>query len=237
MTATAERSTASPRNIRDPCVAGASNATIRAKDIMTVDLVTVGPAASVHAIARLLAQKRISAVPVLEGETIVGIVSEGDLVRREELGTGDDASARTRGATAREAMTPHVVTVSEDTTLAEVAKTLETHRIRRVLVTARAKPVGIVSRADIVRALAARPEHPHAPTGRDDDMIRYQAIETLLAMPGTSAWATTVAVSRGAVELGGFIEDEAMRAPSRRAIESLPYVVSVADHRAILQPY
>lgn len=68
-------------------------------------------------------------------------------------------------------------------------------------------------------------------------MIRYQAVETLLSIPGTSPWATTVTVSHGIVELIGSVENEIIRDPSRIAIEVIPNVVEVRDYRAIMQPY
>jgi hypothetical protein len=68
-------------------------------------------------------------------------------------------------------------------------------------------------------------------------MIRYQAVETLLSMPGTSPWATTVTVSHGIVKLTGSVENEVTRDPSRIAIETIPDVIEVKDYRSIMQPY
>lgn len=68
-------------------------------------------------------------------------------------------------------------------------------------------------------------------------MIRYQVIETLLSIPGTSPWATTVTVSKGIVELNGTVENEVTRDPSRIAIEAIPEVVVVKDQRSVLQPF
>lgn len=88
-----------------------------------------------------------------------------------------------------------------------------------------------------MRALAARSEGSSSPSSRDDDMIRYQAIETLLSMPGTSPWATTITVKDGVIKLDGTVEIEKMREPSRIAIEAIPDVVEVRGRRAIIQPY
>ncbi|MBM3560073.1 MAG: CBS domain-containing protein [Alphaproteobacteria bacterium] len=230
--------------------AAATNAAIRAKDIMTTDLVTIGPDTAVRGIAKLLGERRISAVPVLDRGRLVGIVSDGDLVHRQELGTaieppprGDPdaavalAYARSHGMRAGDVMTHAVITVVEDAPLAEVARALEASGIRCVPVTRAGKLVGIVSRADIVRALAARPTGSWGPAGSDDDVIRYQVIEILVGMRGTSSWLTTVTVEHGVVRLAGSIEDEAAPAPSHAAIEGLPYVVAVEDCRAVMQPY
>lgn len=221
-------------------VAAASNVAIRARDIMTRKIVAVQPGTTVRRIAELLSESHISAVPVTDGGKLVGIVSEGDLMHRQELGTADETSARpakSHGMHARDVMTPHVVTVGEDTVLADVVKTMQSSHIRRVLVTRGDEPIGIISRANIMRALADRPEGSAGPSSRDDDMLRYQVIETLLSIPGTSPWATVVIVTRGVIDLRGSIEHEAVRDPSRIAIENIPGVVAVHDQRAILQPY
>jgi len=229
-----------------------SNLAIRARHIMTTKLTVVGPDTSVHAIARMLSDKHISVVFVIEYGEVVGVVSEGDLLHRVELGTDSESALPLRpnglanestsrqkveGMRASDVMSRNVVTLTQDAPLADVVRTLQANHIRRVPIVDGAMLVGVVSRADIMRALAARPEGSHGPTSKDDDMIRYQAIETLLSMPGTSPWATTVTVSNGIVQLDGNIEVEAVRNPSRIAIECIPDVVEVRDHRAVMQPY
>ena len=228
---------------------------MKAKDIMTTQVVTVGPEATVREIAVLLAEKGIRAVPVVDHGDVVGIVSEGDLIHRQELGTDEHRirsswfriiedpeaaaafEAKAHGMRARDVMTRDVISVPEHTSLAEVVDNMESNNIRRLLVMRGNKLVGIVGRANIVRALAARPEGAHAPVSSDDDQIRIKVIETLENMPGTSPWLTTVIVSNGVVDLYGTVEDEATHGPSRIAIENIPYVVRVKDHRAILRPY
>ena len=158
-------------------------------------------------------------------------------LRSIELESESTSRKKFEGMHACDVMTQDVVTRTEDASLADVVRTLQTNHIRRVPIVQGAKRVGVVSRADIMRALAARPEGPHGPRSKDDDMIRYQIMETLLSIPGTSPWATTVAVSNGIVELNGSIEVEAVREPSRIAIECIPDIVEVRDHRAVIQPY
>lgn len=218
-----------------------SNVTIRAKDIMTREhLVTVGPETHVHRVAELLSLNHISSVMVCDGYSLLGIVSEGDLLHRQELGTeGDDDSpghVKSHAMQAGQIMTRPLVTVTEETSLAEIVRALHTHHVRRVPVVQGDRLVGVVARADIVRALAARPAGATAPTSRDDDMIRYQVIDTLFSIHGTSPWATTVTVTDGVVELSGSVEDETVREPSRIAVEAIPNVVEVRDHRAIPVP-
>jgi len=228
---------------------------MQAKDIMTPQVITVGPDATVREIAVLLAEKGISAVPVVDHGEVVGIVSEGDLLHRQELGTDQhrrrsswlriaedrDAMAafdvKAHGMCAREIMTRNLITISEDAPLSEIADTLEGNNVKRLLVMRQKKLVGIVSRANIVRALAARPEGANAPVSSDDEEIRIKVIEVLKNTPGTSPWLTTVIVSNGIVNLYGTVEEEGKRDPSRIAIEKIQHVVEVRDHRSVLQPY
>ena len=228
---------------------------MKAKNIMTTEVFTVRPDATVRQIAAILVEKGISAVPVVDHGKVVGVVSEGDLLHRQELGTeiyrtrfswvslveNEEAiaafQAKEHGMQARDIMTRDVISISEDASLGEIADKLERNNIKRLFVTKNAKLVGVISRANIVRALAARPEGSQEPTSHDDDEIRFKVIETLEAIKGTSPWLTSVIVSNGIVYLYGTVEDETARDPSRKEIEKIPYVVEVHDHRAILQPY
>lgn len=219
-----------------------SNRGILAKDIMaSAELVTVDPQTTIHDIAKLLSDNHISSVLVVDKRSLLGIVSEGDLLHRQELGTDreDDSPAKvkSRAMHAGEIMTRDLVTVTEETSLADVVHALHANHVRRVPVVRGNRVVGMVARADIMRALAARPEGSTGPSNRDDDMLRYQVIETLLSIPGTSPWATVVTVVKGVVELHGSVEMEMTREPSRIAIEAIPDVIEVRDHRAIQQPY
>jgi len=228
---------------------------MQAKDIMTPQVITVGPDTTVREIAALLAEKGISAVPVVDHGEVVGIVSEGDLIHRQELGTDEyrrrsswlrivedrDAAAafeaKAHGMCAREVMTRNLITVSESASLSEIADTLEGNNVKRLLVMRQRKLVGIVSRSNIVRALAARPVGANAPVSSDDDEVRNKVMEVLKNMPGTSPWLTTVIVSNGVVDLYGTVEEEGKREPSRIAIEKIQHVIEVRDHRSVLQPY
>jgi len=143
---------------------------MKAKDIMTANVISVGPDVGVHDVAQLLLARHISAVPVVdESSRLLGIVSEGDLMRRAEIGTerprawwleligwrSDEDRVKDyihdHGHTAGEVMTGGVVTVTEDTDLGEIARLLERHRIKRVPVVRGRAVVGIVSRANRCR--------------------------------------------------------------------------------------
>src|SRR5688500_4301503 len=145
---------------------------MKASDIMTSPVITVGPDTAVRHIARLLFEHRISAVPVLEKGKLVGIVSEADLLHRHEIGTdrsvrnwwlqlvSADRSisdyVRSHATRARDIMTREVAAVTPDTPLAEIATLLEKRRIKRVPVLLDGRLAGIVSRSNLVQALAAK---------------------------------------------------------------------------------
>jgi CBS domain-containing protein len=152
---------------------------MQAKDIMTTTAVTVRPDASIPEIAHLLLERRISAVPVVDSAgRLLGIVSEGDLMRRPETGTERHPSwwlslvaspderamayVKAHGGHARDAMTRDVISVSEEASLADVVELLEKHHIKRVPVLRDGRLCGIVSRADLLHGLVARKAAPAA---------------------------------------------------------------------------
>lgn len=164
---------------------------MRAKDVMTSPIVTAGPQTTVPEIAKLLIERRISALPVVDqGERVIGIVSEGDLMRRVEntderhrswwlrlfSDPATDAAdfVKTHGRRAADVMTRDVVTVGEDTPLHEIAALLEERRIKRVPVVREGRVVGIVSRANLLHGLAARPADTPVRSA-DDEVIRVAA--------------------------------------------------------------
>jgi CBS domain-containing protein len=151
---------------------------MNARDVMTRVVVSVASDTPMRKIAALLLEKRISAVPVVDGNgALIGMVSEGDLTGRSEaerearqhwwltlLAEGEDLNPEFLTSlnypTARDLMSAPVISVREKTSLGEIAEILTEHRIKRVPVVRDGRVVGIVSRADLVRALAARPHTP-----------------------------------------------------------------------------
>ena len=227
---------------------------MQARDIMTEQVITVGPDTPVREIATLLLERHISAVPVVdEAGALSGIVSEGDLIHRREIGTEQrgrswwlrlfedttelaERYSKSHGAKARDVMTRDVVSVAETATVAEIAELLETKHIKRVPVTRDGALAGIVSRANIVRALAASRETPIEPASPDDQAIRRKIIDLLQSEPWGNCWNTSVFVSDGVVEFWGIVQSEAEREASRIAAESIAGVSSVRDRRG-LQPH
>jgi CBS domain-containing protein len=191
---------------------------MRAMDVMTTGVITVDPDTSVQAVAKLLSETGISGVPVVDAaDRLVGIVTEGDLLHRVETGTErrperltgrrrswwldtialDQELARdyvkSHGRTAKEVMTRDVISVTDTTELADVAMLLETKRIKRVPVVRDGKLVGIVSRANLVRVLAATKGEP-ADADSDDRTIRRKLLSELKRQEWFKIWTADIIV-------------------------------------------
>lgn len=219
---------------------------MQARDIMTPDVICVAPDTPLVDVVRTMLEHRISAVPVLEDGTLVGIISEGDLLRRVEthtdappsrwlelLHSGDMRAAdyvKTHGRRAAEVMTRAVITVGEDASVAQIARILASHRFRRVPVMRGERLVGIVSRANLLQALASRIAVPAEPLTMDDRRIR----DALLAEVAEQSWAApgdaSITVSDGIVHLWGTVESAARRQALVVTAENIPGVRGVEDH-------
>ena len=219
---------------------------MRARDIMTRTVITASPDATVADVAQKMVDQRISAIPVVGSDDhVIGIVSEGDLLRRAEIGTTVKRSrwleifitteqlarefAVANARFARDVMTTAVVSVAEDESLDEIAELLETHGIKRVPVLRYGKLVGIVSRADLVRTFAAGTATE--PAARADDAeISRRFRERLRSEPwANSAWVNYT-VRAGTVDLWGLVASEERRRALRILAESIPGVVRVQSH-------
>ncbi len=225
---------------------------MRAMDVMTTNVITVSPDTSVQEVAKILSERNISGVPVVDAQNrLVGIVSEGDLLHRVETGTdrrtgrrrswwldtvGSDeelarAYVKSHGRTAKDVMTSEVTSVSETTELADIANLLETRRIKRVPVVRDGKLVGIVSRANLVRALAAAGSRLSADTATDDRTIRQKLLAELQGQEWVHAWAADIIVRDGVVHI--WVSDdrpEEERQALRVAAENIPGVRGVEEH-------
>lgn len=226
---------------------------MQARDIMSQPAISVGPDDEVADIAQTLLDHRISAVPVVAGGRLVGIVSEGDLLRRHETGTERrrrawwlrllspvDEMAReyiqAHGLRARDVMTSPVVTITEDTPVAEIANLLESERIKRVPVLRDGEVVGIVSRANLLHAVAAQARRPAAEEDTDDSRIAEALRERIRA----AAWAKPLVLSPtvvdGHVELWGIVRTPTQRQALRVLAERTAGVRGVTDHLELWDP-
>ncbi len=220
---------------------------MKARDVMTREVLTVGPETSVTEIAQVLLDRRISGVPVVEDDEIVGIVSEGDLIHRQEIGTekrggswwlrlcaGDRSPVdyiKVHGVTAHDVMTRNTITVTEDTPLNEIADLFETRHIKRVPVVRAGKLVGIVSRANLLQALAAAAVPERTAAAKDDDTIRDELIETLDAEPWWHSLTSHLMVTEGVVHIWGLNGSLDQRDAIRIAALNIAGVREVEDHR------
>jgi CBS domain-containing protein len=229
--------------------ADSGDAEMRARDVMTSEVVTITPETSVAEAAKLMLDRRISGVPVIDGAgQLVGILSEGDLMRRAELATqsrpwwaGLASSAEARaeayikahGLTVGEVMTKDVVTVVENEPLDGIAMLFETRGIKRAPVLREGKLVGIVSRANLLQGLATGQT---GETGPSDNAIRSAIKATAEEDAGVRATLVDVTVAHGVVHLWGNVASEAEREALRVVAENTEGVRQVHDHLRILPP-
>ncbi len=226
------------------------------KDIMTPNVISVGPETQVGEIAELLMEKKISAVPVLAGDgKLVGLVSEGDLIRRLSDDADEDRPwwvialtsqteeakdfIKAHGRTARDVMTKNVVTVDEEMELGAVAHLLEANRIKRAPVVRGDEVVGMVSRSNLLQAVARRTESPDkapdwAPSDRE---IRARVQAALNEKAFSSHGAINVIVEDGAVELWGWVNSEEEREALLLAAKEVEGVREVRDHFGRVSPW
>lgn len=230
---------------------------MNAIDIMTRDVVTVTAETPVPLVVKLLLARGISGVPVVDANNaVVGVVSEGDLLRRAELGTQKRRGAwltfftgtaslaedyvRAHGACAADIMTRDVACVAPQTPVAEIADLMEDRRIKRVPVVDGARLVGIVSRSNLLRAFASMlPDATLAATSSSDDAIRAALLKELAAQPWSRRSDNSVVVTDGVVHLWGLVTNREEQRAMELAATGVPGVKSVQSHMIILseEPY
>jgi CBS domain-containing protein len=224
---------------------------MRASDVMTRNVITVGPEASVVNAIRLMLDNNVSGLPVLADGKVIGILTEGDLLRRSETGTerhrprwleilmGPGRMAgeyvRTHGRKVGEIMTTDLISVAGDTPLDDVVGLMERRRIKRVPVIEGDLLVGVISRADLLGSLLRALEAHHAEIRRDDEIL-----EQILAELAKAAWVPrdglSISVQDGVVELNGVILEEKEREALRVVAENTPGVRAVEDHLVWIEP-
>lgn len=226
---------------------------MKARDLMTTNVVTVKPDTKVRDVAALMLEKHISGVPVLDDNgKLVGMISEGDLLRRPELGTEKhrrrwlaffsraDEQAReftkSHALRAGDVMTKQVLHVAEGTPLGDVVGLMEKHRVKRLPVLSKGKLVGIVSRVDLIRALATRQAEPMPPPPESDATIRAVMNDVLKNQDWALSAVVNVVVSDGVVHLWGVIDSDEQRQALRVAAENIPGVTAVEEHLTFSLP-
>ena len=220
---------------------------MKARDIMSTNLAVVPPETPVAAVAELLAERGISGVPVVDEDGApLGIVTESDLIQRLAerprgtlewfLGMFGDSTPqivrfeKAHGKTARDVMTAPLHAVSEETPVAEIARLMDTNRVRRVPVVKEGRLVGIVSRADLLRALLRPPPTPAAaPSTTDDRSILRAVIAAMREQPWTDTFWVYPNVEQGVVTLYGYARSQTMREGLRLLVQEIPGVRSVVD--------
>lgn len=221
---------------------------MKAHHIMTHNVITIAPDASIVDAARLMLDNHVSGLPVVSVGNLVGIVTERDLLRRKEIGTqrrrprwlefligpGQQAAeyVKTAGRKVHEIMTADVKTVTEDTSLVDVVAMMEKYGIKRLPVVEGKKLVGIISRQNFVRTVASLARDVADPTA-DDEHIRAR----ILAEIKRQSWpAIEVFVRNGVVDLCGVITDNRLRRGIMVAAENVSGVKTVHDHLYWVDP-
>lgn len=218
---------------------------MKASDVMVSPVITVRSSATLKDVAQLLLKRRISALPVLdEHGKLVGIVSEGDLLHRAEIGTERRRSRwlailaeeqvlatdyiKSHSTKVADIMTRKVITAAPDTPLQEIAMTMEKNDIKRVPIVRNGQLVGIVSRANLVQAVATSGTTLTIPLS--DAAIRDKLMTRIRQEAWANAALLNATVSEGVVNLWGVAGSATERTAIRVAAETTPGVLAVNDH-------
>jgi CBS domain-containing protein len=218
---------------------------MRAHQLMTRKVISVGPETTIVDAAKLMLKNHVSGLPVVDGEgALVGIVSEGDFLRRSEIGTPRkrgrllkflfgwgvraDDYVHEHGRRVSEIMTPSPKTVNEQATLQDVVTLMERNNVKRVPVVRDGKLVGIVSRSNLLGAVAALAHNISEPT-TDDEHIRNHIV-TEIEKYDWCPIGLSVTVHDGVAHLNGVITDERSRQAAVVAAENVQGVAKVRDH-------
>lgn len=226
---------------------------MNASDVMTRNVISVSPNATVAEAVELMLERGISGLFVVDAAgTLVGIVTEGDLLRRDELGTerrkswwlrliaspGRQAAdfTRTHGRKVSDVMTHDVLSVSADAPLEDIVALMEEHRIKRVPILQGDHVVGVVSRADLLRALSVA-ARGHTASTSDDATIRTRILDTLTKESWAPRTTLNLTVLNGVVDLWGTIGNDRERRAISVIAENTPGVKQVIDHLVFVEAY
>jgi CBS domain-containing protein len=225
---------------------------MKARDIMSARVITIAPDASVQDAVGVMLENHISGLPVVDASgALVGMVTEGDFLRRAETGTAPkrprwleflvgpgrlaEEYVETHARKVGEMMTIDPVTVTEDASLDEIVKVMERRRIKRVPVMRGTQVVGIVSRSNLMHAVATLGRTAAAPA-QSDAAIRQQLLDEFQKQFWAPAALIDVAVKDGVVELWGTILEGAQGEAIRVCAENIPGVKKVVSHLTWIEP-
>ena len=226
---------------------------MRAVDVMTVDPVSISPDESIVEAIRVMLQREFSGLPVVDGTgSLVGIVTEGDLLRRTETGTqrkrprwiefliGSGRLANeyvhASGRKVRDVMTYEVHTVTEDVPLDEIVQLMERYQIKLLPVVRDGKLVGIVTRVNLLRALASVVGETKPVAGGDDASIRARIYAELQKQPWAPVNTLDIVVRDGIVHLWGVVLDKRQREATYVVAENTSGVKGIEDHLVWVEP-
>jgi len=235
----------------DVQIANAEEKTMKAGDLMTADVVAIGKDETIADAIRLMLKHRISGLPVVDSAGgLLGIVTEGDFLRRGEMGTerrrprwleflispGRQAAdyVESHGRKVAEVMTRPVQAISEDTPVGEIVDLMEHFHVKRLPVLRDGCLVGIVGRADLLRALAALPSGGSGETG--DAAIRAHLAAEIAKQPWAPQATLSMTVQDGIVRLSGVAFDERECEALRVLAENTPGVKGVEDDLTLMEP-
>jgi CBS domain-containing protein len=224
---------------------------MHAHQIMTRNVITVSPETPVIEAAKAMLQHHVGGLPVVDaGGKLLGMVTDGDFIRRTEIGTERRRGrwlgqlvgrrqiatdfVRAHGRKVGDIMTLEPVTVTEDTPLEQVVQIMEDNNVKRLPVINGDRLVGILSYADFVQAVASLANEIPNPTA-DDDAICNQVVAAI-EKTALHPCRFTVTVRGGVVHLNGVVRDDKMRQAARVAAECVPGVKQVHDHLWVYPP-
>jgi CBS domain-containing protein len=219
---------------------------VKASDVMTRRVISISPTATILEAIKLMLKHHVSGLPVIDRKgKLVGVVTESDFLRRSELGTerarsrwlvalfGPGEAARdyvhSHGLKVQDVMTRDPVVIAEDTALDQIVDVMERRNVKRLPVMHRGRVVGIVSRANLILALASI--HRTVPTSQQNDAaIRDRILTSIHEQSWASGASVDVILHNGIADIWGTISDVAQRQALKALVESTPGVRRVEDH-------
>ncbi len=223
------------------------------KEVMTSPVVCVTETDILSDAITLMVANKISGVPVLDGSgQLIGILSEGDLLRRVELGSGSDGDSwwshlvssrelaehyrRTNGRRVSDVMTTKPVTIDEADTLNDAARLMQKHRVKRLPVLGGGVLVGLLTRMDFVKLLGQLVAPAYEEAAISDREIKHRIQRELAHQSWSRNCGVEITVDQGRVTLDGLVPSEDHRASVRVAADNIPGVMSVDDRLALMVP-